>query len=116
LAHDPRKYDQPEIFNPERYFDGKGNLTEDDEIYAFGFGRRICVGRHMASATVWLSIAAVLSTFNVQKKKDSSGKEIPLNGEYTDGLVSHPLPYECSVTPRSDGTARLVMEAVGKKV
>lgn len=41
----------------------------------------------MASATVWLTIATVLSTFNIRKAKDDMGQEIPILGEYTEGLI-----------------------------
>lgn len=115
MAHDPDKYENPELFNPDRYFDQDGNLMDDKDVFVFGFGRRICPGRHMASATVWLAIVTVLSMFNIRKVKDASGNEIPLNGDYTDGLISHPLPYQCSVTPRSDEAARLIMETVSHK-
>ncbi|KAF4617908.1 hypothetical protein D9613_005902 [Agrocybe pediades] len=40
LSRDPEKYDEPEAFKPERYFDEHGNLNDDEVNYAFGFGRR----------------------------------------------------------------------------
>jgi len=36
---------------------------------------------------VWLAIAAVLSAFVIEKEKDSSGKEVPLTAQYTDGVI-----------------------------
>ncbi|KDR82762.1 hypothetical protein GALMADRAFT_238276 [Galerina marginata CBS 339.88] len=86
ISHDPKKFEKPEAFDPDRYFDDKGNLIAE-EIYAFGFGRRVCVGRHLAASTVWLAIAATLSTFSIRKKKDAFGNEIPLDGKYTDRLI-----------------------------
>jgi hypothetical protein len=51
------------------------------------FGRRVCVGRHAADATVWGAIVSVLSTFNIAKAKDATGKEIEIEIELTDGVV-----------------------------
>ena len=33
---------------------------------------------------MWLIIASILATFNVEKAKDSEGKEIPIDDEYLD--------------------------------
>ncbi|KAF8868693.1 cytochrome P450, partial [Infundibulicybe gibba] len=40
MSHNERIYESPDRFQPERHFDGQGNLNEDDTILAFGFGRR----------------------------------------------------------------------------
>lgn len=41
----------------------------------------------MASSTVWLIIVSMLAVYDIKKAKDESGKEIPIPGDYTDGLV-----------------------------
>lgn len=110
MAHDEPIYTQPELFRPERFLDDSGQLNDDDLVVAFGFGRRICPGRHMASATVWLTIATVLSTFNITKAKDVDGNEIPVGDEYSNGLVSHKLPFSCSIVPRSPVARNLILE------
>jgi hypothetical protein len=53
------------------------------------FGRRICVGRHTADATVWATIVSVLSTFNIAKAMDAAGHEIDIDPNYSDGLVRY---------------------------
>ncbi|KAF8079096.1 cytochrome P450 [Lyophyllum atratum] len=111
MAHDESIYPEPDSFLPERFFDDKGKLNNDDQVLAFGFGRRICPGRHMASATVWLTIATVLSTLNITKAKDMDGKEIPISDEYLDGLAIHKAPFRCSITPRSVEAHDLIVAA-----
>ncbi|KAF5314926.1 hypothetical protein D9619_007168 [Psilocybe cf. subviscida] len=88
LSRDPSVYKDPETFNPDRFFDEHGNLTDDDSDYVFGFGRRKCPGLHMGRATVWLSIATTLWAFNIGKAKDALGEDIPISGEYSDGMIS----------------------------
>ncbi|KAJ7205366.1 cytochrome P450 [Mycena rebaudengoi] len=56
-------------FNPERYLNPDGNLNDDDTVLAFGFGRRVCVGRYAADATVWATIVSVLATFRIAKSQ-----------------------------------------------
>ncbi|KAF7346417.1 O-methylsterigmatocystin oxidoreductase [Mycena sanguinolenta] len=90
MTRDESLYPEPERFNPDRYFTAEGKLNDDDTVLAFGFGRRICVGRHFADATIWGTIVSVLSTFNIAKAKDATGNEIDIDPDYSDGLVSHP--------------------------
>ncbi|KJA21666.1 hypothetical protein HYPSUDRAFT_687551 [Hypholoma sublateritium FD-334 SS-4] len=113
IAHDPKKYPDPHIFNPSRFFDQDGKLNDDHVGYVFGFGRRICPGRHLASATIWLAIATVLQNFDIQNKKDSDGHESPITEEHTDGFVIHPLPFECSIVLRSAEARNIILEAIG---
>ncbi|KAJ6579965.1 cytochrome P450 [Mycena vulgaris] len=103
ILHDEVMYPDPHTFKPERFLlNGKLNPdVRDPETVAFGFGRRICPGRHMAASSLWITIASLLATFDIQKAVDEYGKEIEPSHEYFPGLISGPLPFECSITPRS---------------
>ncbi|TFK74834.1 cytochrome P450 [Pluteus cervinus] len=87
MTHDPNVYEDPDEFRPERFLNPDGSLNNDDKVLAFGFGRRICVGRHLADSAVWLTIAAVIATFDFYPARGESGEEIPIKTEYTDGMV-----------------------------
>ena len=50
---------------------------------AFGVGKRICPGRHLVYATIFIFTSSVLSTFNVTKAKDENGHEIPVKASVT---------------------------------
>ncbi|KAF7357546.1 O-methylsterigmatocystin oxidoreductase [Mycena sanguinolenta] len=112
MTRDESIYHEPDRFNPDRFFTVDGKLNEDATILAFGFGRRKCPGRHHADATIWATIVSVLSTFNITKVKDATGKEIDIDPKYSDGLVSHPGPFACSITPRSEMAKTLVQATV----
>ncbi|TFK40527.1 cytochrome P450 [Crucibulum laeve] len=111
INHDESVYTQPELFNPDRFIDKNGELNGSDAILAFGFGRRNCLGRHLASATIWLAIAAVLATFNIAPPKDEAGNDIHMESEYTGRLTIHPVPRKYSITPRSAEAERLIQDA-----
>ncbi|KAF9480950.1 cytochrome P450 [Pholiota conissans] len=110
ITRDPVRYPNPEEFNPDRFFVDENTLNKDDMTYTFGFGRRVCPGRHLATATVWLSMATILMAFDIRPPKDASGKDIALDVEYTGGLISHPKPFKCSLTPRSDRMRQLIVD------
>jgi len=98
--------------NLKDFFDQNGELNNDDRILAYGFGLRTCVGMHVASATLWLTFASILATFNIGKARDNSGKEIPISDEFEDfGFINHKKHFECSITPRSCEHQQLIEAA-----
>ncbi|THU98672.1 cytochrome P450, partial [Dendrothele bispora CBS 962.96] len=78
ITHDPAVYPNPNEFIPERHYKEDGNYDSIHEITGYGFGRRVCVGRYFADATLWLTIASVLATMNVTntdlQKNDANSK------------------------------------------
>ncbi|KAK7037473.1 hypothetical protein VNI00_010965 [Paramarasmius palmivorus] len=51
-------------------------------------------------------MACVLALFDIGKAKDEAGNVIELDDvEYTEGLVVQPVPFPCTITPRSDGSS-----------
>ncbi|KAI0060305.1 cytochrome P450 [Artomyces pyxidatus] len=95
-------------FKPERHLDSDGKLapgppnTKDEGHVMYGFGRRICVGRHVANDSLFIDFATVLWALNLEAAKDASGKTIPLDiDSFVDvGLVSRPVPFNWTVSPR----------------
>ena len=84
ILHDPETYPEPEEFKPERFLDEDGSVKDDPTLaLAFGAGKRICPGRHIVDATLFIIASSVLSAFNVTKAKDENGNEIPVKVEVT---------------------------------
>ncbi|KAI0277783.1 cytochrome P450 [Russula brevipes] len=107
--HDPAYYgDDAASFKPERFLDGNGGLisgpveARGDGHSTFGIGRRFCVGNHSANDALFISIATLLWATRLERARDASGKEVPLDTEtlVDTGLVFYPLPYTCKITPR----------------
>jgi hypothetical protein len=74
ILHDPVVYPEPDIFKPERFINSDGTLNEDPVMTSlFGFGKRICPGRHLADATLFIAIASLLSVFNFKKGNGTDG-------------------------------------------
>lgn len=48
---------------------------------------RVCVGRHLADASIWAAIVSILSVFDIAKAKDEMGLEIEVPGDFTDGIA-----------------------------
>ena len=82
ILHDPETYPESEEFKPERFLNEDGSVRDDPSLtLAFGAGKRICPGRHIVDATLFVVVSSVLSVFNVTKAKDENGNEIPVKAE-----------------------------------
>ncbi|GJF00668.1 cytochrome P450 [Phanerochaete sordida] len=102
ILHDPARYPDPEKFLPERFLDAHGALRADvpEPLAAFGYGRRVCPGRHFAYDLVWLAIANVLAAFDIVKPVDVHGRPVEPSGEYTSGTFSFPVPFQAAFRMR----------------
>ena len=77
-------------FKPERYLTRDGQLDpamHDAESATFGFGRRICPGRHFAVDSVWIAVASTLAMFTLSSPLDEHGTPVKPSGEYTTGFA-----------------------------
>ncbi|KAI0052441.1 cytochrome P450 [Auriscalpium vulgare] len=116
ILHDEAAYPEPDAFRPERYLAPNGSVRDDPLLpAAFGFGRRMCPGRHLVDTTLWVLVASVLAVYKVEKAKDADGKEIPVAPEYTDTLISHPAPFQCTITPRHERSVELILATVAER-
>jgi len=110
LHHDKNHFTDPNTFKPERY-DGYDRLASHyagspdymrRDHYAYGAGRRICPGMHLAERNMWRTAAKLLWAFEFSEAMDVDGKPIHLDPEaYTSGLTREPKPYKVQIKPRS---------------
>lgn len=86
--HDESRYRNADVFDPSRFLTANGKLdpTVPDPIEAFGYGRRICPGRHFAMDAAWIVIARMLAAFNIEKPVDDTGKVVEPSGKYSSGI------------------------------
>ncbi|KAK0452140.1 cytochrome P450 [Desarmillaria tabescens] len=102
ITHDPKTHQRPHEFNPSRFLGPKPERNPGDVI--FGFGRRICPGLRLADASLFITIATVLSLFNITPVTEG-GKPILPTFEAIPGPVSRIKPFRCNIAPR-DGARK----------
>ncbi|KAJ2985134.1 hypothetical protein NUW54_g10252 [Trametes sanguinea] len=108
--HDPQIYPEPKKFNPDRFV-REGKLTPDvldPTNFVFGFGRRICPGRHFADAGLFILIASVLHVYNIEPPLGEDGRPIKIDHEQCHGFLSYPENFACVVKPRSEKAVALI--------
>ncbi|KAH6888021.1 cytochrome P450 [Thelonectria olida] len=112
MTHDETTYQNPDVFDPNRYMPvEEGGRGEPFPNGNFGFGRRVCVGKHLAEASVWIVVAVMLSTLEIEKGLDEEGREVTPAIELTNGLTSHPKSFACRIRPRDKTGADVIINA-----
>ena len=106
FLHNPDTHPNPSTFDPDRFLEPRNEPEPSEQI--FGYGRRICPGRHLADDNLYLTISRLLATFNVAKALDEEGRPLEIEIEVTAGLISHPKPFPYSIKPRSARHAELI--------
>ncbi|CAN6459953.1 unnamed protein product [Victoria cruziana] len=72
IHHDPRVWDDPEAFRPERFLGSDVDVRGQHFQYLpFGSGRRICPGISLALRMVQIALARLLHGFDLQLHPDS---------------------------------------------
>ncbi|KAI0264159.1 cytochrome P450 [Gloeopeniophorella convolvens] len=109
ILRDPSVYPEPDEFKPERFLNSDGTVRDDPmQSVVFGYGKRICPGRHFVDGTLFITVASLLSVFNIERKKDQKGEDIAFEPKHTDGILSHPAPFPYIIAPRDKRAHELV--------
>ncbi|KAI0642607.1 O-methylsterigmatocystin oxidoreductase [Trametes meyenii] len=114
MSRDPETYSDPNTFCPERFLGGQkyGPAERDPEKFQFGFGRRICPGRHFANDALFITVASVLHVFNIEAPLGEDGKPVVVNPEIAlDSFLSYPQPFPCNINPRTSQAEALIRNA-----
>jgi len=98
IFRDPELFTAPEVFRPERFL---VDNALDPRSFAFGYGRRICPGQHLADSSLYLTVVSTLSLFEITNAIDKeTGLPIVPLPNYKPGVICHPEAFECLIKPR----------------
>lgn len=120
LHWDEEKFKDPFTFRPERYlshtqrssfYNNNGNSAARDH-FAFGAGRRVCPGVHLAENGLFLAVANLIWAYEFRPPV-VNGKEIEMDvtdRAFSDGAIRIPMPYKVRIIPRNQTRLALVRE------
>ncbi|KAH8829446.1 cytochrome P450 [Flagelloscypha sp. PMI_526] len=105
ILHDEKAYPQPDTFDPRRFLTADSLQLRKDVRQpdaAFGYGYRVCPGRHFVTEELFLTMASILAVFDI-----TGG---PAHGAvaYGSGFLRYPDPFKCTIQPRSQASKDLI--------
>lgn len=115
IHRDPSIYPDPLTFDPDRWagkLEAASELADDRVgarsagLYAFGAGRRVCPGQHLAEQGIFTAVARMLWAFDIEKAGDG---KVNLDAP-TPGIAVHLDKFEAAVKPRSAQRTQLAEE------
>ncbi|KAL3205865.1 hypothetical protein MRX96_011016 [Rhipicephalus microplus] len=99
VHHDPKNWEKPEEFRPERFLDpvtGKVR-TDTGPLITFGQGARSCPGEKLAHADMFYILVRLVQRLRVSAPNGSSHANLNGNGS---SLFLHPAPQHIVYTRR----------------
>uniref|UniRef100_A0A671K2Q8 Cytochrome P450, family 17, subfamily A, polypeptide 2 n=1 Tax=Sinocyclocheilus anshuiensis TaxID=1608454 RepID=A0A671K2Q8_9TELE len=76
IHHDPKHWDEPEQFRPERFLDSSGRRVTPSSFLPFGAGPRVCVGESLARIELFLFASRLLQCFHFSVPPGASLPEL----------------------------------------
>lgn len=112
IHRDPARYPEPTKFSPERFLGDDTTAAESFALsdaskrdhYAFGSGRRVCPGIHLAERSMSLVIARMLWAFEFRPEVDGV---LPKQDDFVQGMAVHPKKFGAEIRVRK-GRERVV--------
>jgi cytochrome P450 len=111
ILRDESLFFEPHKFIPERYLEPVDEATakrRDPKNFVFGFGRRVCPGRHLVCSSVWMLMATIMATLNISKPVDERGNTIEPEVVFDNSIFRMPRPFKVDIKPRSEKTIRVI--------
>ncbi|KZO94968.1 cytochrome P450 [Calocera viscosa TUFC12733] len=102
-------------FRPERFLGRdpapRGFSTSSTREFgspAFGFGRRVCPGVHVADPSLFIVCSNILATMVISPVSGVDGRPLLPEIKYTSGVIVHAKPFQTCITPRSAKAVELI--------
>lgn len=74
IHRDPKIFEDPETFKPERFLSPQGKYTRLDKLMPFGYGKRSCPGESLAQMEIFLFTVTTLQNFKIKLPSKWDGK------------------------------------------
>ena len=93
---DPELWENPEMFNPNRFLNSAGKFFRPEHFVPLGHGRRVCVGEPLARVELFIFFVCLVQKI---KLKTVPGK-IPDPNNFSAGITKCPHDFVVAISQR----------------
>ncbi len=97
IHKDPREWQDPDMFNPDRFLDKEGAFQTQPGWLPFSTGKRVCLGESLAKADLHLITSLLLQRFTFVP---APGEELSLDYKKGPSMLL-PVPFKVIVQKRT---------------
>ncbi|CAH2103940.1 unnamed protein product [Euphydryas editha] len=88
LHSDPKHWDEPNKFNPERFIDENGKFRMAPHFHPFGLGRRRCPGEPLSRPFLISALVTIVQRYRIECSNGVLPSEEPIVG-----ILAEPRPF-----------------------
>nr|APH81376.1 cytochrome P450 CYP3034A1 [Tigriopus kingsejongensis] len=99
----PKVYEDPEEFNPQRFLDpdGKFQMPNSSQFAPFSLGKRFCLGQTLAEQEYYLFLAGILQKFKIHNPQEQTLPNYRFSADDANtGFVRYAPKYEVILESR----------------
>ena len=119
IHFDKNRWDDAYLYDPSRFLSDPHTTAECVNLadatkrdhFAYGSGRRICTGMHLAQNSLFINMARTLWAFNIKRATDANGEEVQPVVQSEPGFINSPAKFRAVLEPRSKNHAQIVEKA-----
>lgn len=113
MSRDPNIFENPDKFDPDRYYNGTAKLDSRD--FVFGFGRRVCPGNHLAIQGIFMTVATILWSFEIKDKSPINKRDMDSRQIFNLNFTAHPEPFDISLEPRLPNLHEYITRGISER-
>ena len=104
VMHNPKRFKNPEEFNPLRFYDENSNtFVPNERMVAFSIGKRYCLGQSLAEKEYFLFFTNILQKFTFERSSETL-PEIGRDSSISAGVIRPTPLYTTILKSRSGNT------------
>jgi cytochrome P450 len=91
--NDPKHFEGPHNFNPDRFLDENGKFILNERAVPFGVGKRICLGQTLADKEFYIFCAGILQQFEIAAAPKYKVPSYNFDDSFPTGIIRTVPPY-----------------------
>lgn len=100
VMYNPKHFQNPKKFDPDRFIDDSGHFVDDEQVIPFSIGKRYCLGQSLAEKEFFLFFTGLMHQFEFKKVPGTHLPPYNVDEVDVKGILRNTPPYEVLLSER----------------